>query len=121
MGVHLQWNAQREISVQLSFQAVLDPVRYSSRSQRVATDSVIDVFMAEGEYNVVGLGPSVMEGELAKFFVPDFQMPFDVSVRWPGESSFPFGGKQNSHPTNIKVVRTLTGATQSYGKLSVHV
>ena len=37
----------------------------------VATESVIDVFMAESEYNVVTPGPSIMEGELAKFIVSE--------------------------------------------------
>jgi len=138
MGVHVQWSPQNGISVQLSFQAVLDPVRYSSQRQRdfslktlfdrqiskacpVATDSVVDVVMAESEYNVVSPGPSFMEGDLAKFMVPEFQIPLNISVRWPGESSFPYAAKRNSHPTNIEVVRTLTGPTQSYGKLSVQV
>ncbi len=105
MGVHVQWSPQNGISVQLSFQAVLDPVRYSSQRQRgkqaiypvcdlttecgldfsfktlfdrqiskacpVATDSVVDVVMAESEYNVVSPGPSFMEGDLAKFMVPE--------------------------------------------------
>lgn len=36
MGVHVKWDPKTGISVQLNFQAVLDPVRHSSRGQRGA-------------------------------------------------------------------------------------
>lgn len=77
-GLRLNLDSSTELELDFSLKTLFD--REIPKACPVATDSVVEVFMAEGEYNIVAPGPSVMEGELAKFIVPECRLSLPLKV-----------------------------------------
>lgn len=139
LGVHVRYVLNQGVEVRLSFQAVSDPVRYSSAGLRdwslgsvfdraiqtscpVASTSVVRVALPAEKSVVINPEPSVLSSDYAIFNVSDAAKPLDISMQWQEESKFMYPLTSPSPPlTPISVQRTLKGSIQSQGRLSVVV
>ncbi|KAF7767876.1 hypothetical protein Agabi119p4_7119 [Agaricus bisporus var. burnettii] len=131
LGIHVLWSGESGIKVRLSFQGVMDPLRPSisqkrdwsleslfsrsiERSCPAANSSNIYVTLPSEAYNI-SPEPSKIVGQLASYDILG-DKSFNVAMKWP--RSFQYSPSyETSVP--ISVVRTLRGATQASGKLSL--
>ncbi|KAH8108540.1 GPI transamidase component GPI16 [Phellopilus nigrolimitatus] len=140
MGIHVTWSEKDGVTLQLSFQAVLDPVRLSTLKKRdfslrslfdrtitkacpVATDSKIEVTLPQDVMYSITPEPSILHGQVGIFDVTAVRdQPLDISIHFPKEDSFSYPLDVPRSPlTDFEVSRTLTGTTQSHGRLSVSI
>ncbi|KZS93864.1 Gpi16 subunit, GPI transamidase component [Sistotremastrum niveocremeum HHB9708] len=137
MGVHVRWLERKGVEVKLTFQAVVDPVRYSPTHSRdaslgsmfdraiekpcpVAAESMIQVKSPTDA--VFHLSPDAhMENGIAVYDLAEAEYPLDISLRWPAELSFNylFSSVHTSAP--IRVTRVLRDASQTHGRLTVSI
>ncbi|KAJ7590211.1 GPI transamidase component PIG-T [Mycena floridula] len=135
MGLDVVWLPEQGVEVQLTFQAVSDPLRYSfgesknwsfrslydrtvDRSCPVASTSRTLVKLpGTGMYRITP-EPSSVDNHVALFDVSDVTEPLDVSLFQPEEFYYPLT-PPDPPLTHLIIQRTLTGSSQDRGKLNV--
>ncbi|KAH8108570.1 Gpi16 subunit, GPI transamidase component-domain-containing protein [Phellopilus nigrolimitatus] len=107
MWIHVTWSEKSAVTLQLSFQVVLDPVRLSTLKTRdfslrllfdrtitmaypVATDSKIDVTLPQDLMYSITPEPSILHGQVGIFDVTAVRdQPLDI-IHYPKEDSFSY-------------------------------
>ncbi|KAI5120462.1 hypothetical protein M0805_008509 [Coniferiporia weirii] len=139
MGIHVTWSEATGVNLQLSFQAVFDPVRLSALQKRefsfkslfdssikeacpVASDSRVEVTLPQNAAYAITPEPTSLPGQVGVFDITAVRnLPLDISVRY-AEDSFSYTlDPPKTDLVDFEVVRTLTGSTQSRGQLSVSI
>ncbi|KAF5360885.1 hypothetical protein D9756_004535 [Leucocoprinus leucothites] len=133
MGVHVSWLGAAGVQVRLTFQSVMDPLRYSRNTSRnwslrslfghgierncpAASSSVIEVTLPDSEHPSLTPQPQTSSGSKATYDVLTAEKTLDVAMQWQDGFQYP-SILNNSLP--VSVTRTLRGFTQASGKLSL--
>jgi len=138
LGVHVRYLQGAGVEVRLVFQAVFDPIRYSSDGRRdwslssifdrvisrtcpAAHSSVVRVTLPVEKSYVIAPDPSTVQGDVATFAVTSKE-PLDVVMQWPEEYAFQYPvGFVLTPLTHLSVQRTLKGASQYDAQLSLTI
>ncbi|KAF8259404.1 GPI transamidase component PIG-T [Lactarius quietus] len=130
LGVHVRWRADVGVELTLTVQAVLDPVRTSADRRRDWTlESLFErsvpqscnVALSSVDESVYTLDPQTVvlrESGVAVYGITNGTSDLNIAMKWPEEDRF-------SYPLDIpplsylSVRRTLKGASQTHGELSV--
>ncbi|TDL19217.1 Gpi16 subunit, GPI transamidase component [Rickenella mellea] len=139
MAIHVTWDKNEGVVVELSFQAVFDSVRTNFFRKRdwsfehlfgrkivqhctAAVASVIEVDLPVDVAYSISPEPSSALNGIAKYDVSAFSGGLDVSLKWPGEEAFAYPLHPPTQPlTDFTITRVLTGPTQSRGQLSISI
>ncbi|KAH8106369.1 GPI transamidase component GPI16 [Phellopilus nigrolimitatus] len=89
----------------------------------VATDSKIEVTLPQDVMYSITPEPSILHGQVGIFDVTAVRdQPLDISIHYPKEHSFSYPLDVPRSPlTDFEDIRTLTGTTQTHGRLSVSI
>ncbi|KAF8184185.1 GPI transamidase component PIG-T [Pholiota molesta] len=134
MGVHVLWRGDVGVEVRLTFQAVSDPLRATSkkhqdwslqslfdrtvdRSCPIAEISEIVVTLPEKGLYSISPEPSSSKDRIATYDVKTVDKPLNVELKWPETFNYPLDYSPGTTPFSVK--RTLTGSSQAFGRLSV--
>ncbi|GJJ08822.1 hypothetical protein Clacol_003041 [Clathrus columnatus] len=134
MSIQALWNAEKGIEIELSVQAVFDPVRLHGRKDRswsfshlfgkniqgqcsVARDSRIEVDLPSSPFT---LTPPPITNEVAQYNVNTIQEPLDVVLKYSDETSFVYPTEiKSSIPLSIE--RSHSGTSQAKGRMHVTI
>ncbi|KAL5501912.1 GPI16 [Sanghuangporus vaninii] len=139
MSIHVTWDEHEGVKLQLSVQAVFDPVRLSTQQKRdfsfqslfdgsistacsVASNSKVEVALPQGVGYAITPEPLAFRDQIAVYDTSKpVSQPLDISVRYPAEGSFSYPLELCSPLTEFEISRTFVGTTQSSGKLTVSI
>ncbi|KAG7444102.1 Gpi16 subunit GPI transamidase component [Guyanagaster necrorhizus] len=135
MGLHVLWNPDAGVEVRLAFQLVSDPLRISAgkkqdwsfstlfdrtieRTCPVAQSSIVDVALPrEALYNISPEPPRI-DQNVAFYDLTNMSEALDVKLKWALDFTYPLDPlKITSMPISVR--RTLQGASQDRGQLSL--
>ncbi|KAJ3555610.1 hypothetical protein NM688_g2479 [Phlebia brevispora] len=144
LGIHVRYVRDTGVEVRLSFQAVFDPVRYSSDKKRgtitfdwslhslfdrtidrscpVAQSSKIFIRASNEDSAKLSPEPTTSDKHSVIFDVLKTPKPLDIAMTWPDEPVFQYPlSPPPSALTHLAIQRTLTGPNQSRGHLTVSI
>lgn len=138
LGVHVRYRSGMGVEVRLAFQAVFDPVRYSTERRRdwsfhsvfgrvvrmacpVARSSLVRVRLPESSYALAPV-PTNVVGDYAVYDVTNTSQPLDVELRWPEEHAFQYPLGSDLMPlTPLSIRRSLKGSSQYTAQLAIEL
>ncbi|EJC98354.1 GPI transamidase component GPI16 [Fomitiporia mediterranea MF3/22] len=141
MSIHVSWSKQEGVKLQMSVQSVFDPVRLSSQQKRdfsfqslfhrsiseacpVATESKVEMTLPEDAGYLITPEPLIVRENIAFYNIAKVHaLPLDVSIRYPTENAFsyPALGTSVAPLSDILLTRTLSGTSQTRGRLAVSI
>ncbi|KAI0632363.1 Gpi16 subunit GPI transamidase component [Trametes polyzona] len=139
LGVHVRYLEGAGVEVRLTFQAVFDPVRYSSDGRRdwslrsvfdrsieracpVAQSSKVRVELPSETPYVITPGPTDVTDDIALYAIDSGKEALDISMQWPDETRFEYPESSSVSPlTDISVHRNLMGTSQAEARLTLEV
>ncbi|KAK0492227.1 Gpi16 subunit GPI transamidase component [Armillaria luteobubalina] len=135
MGVHVLWNPDAGVEVRLTFQSVSDPIRISGgkkqdwsfstlfdrtieRTCPVAQSSIVDVVLPRGALYSITPEPPRIDKTLAFYDLTNLSEALDVTLKWASDFTYALDSPEIAS-IPISVRRTLRGASQDRGQLSL--
>ncbi|PBK95803.1 Gpi16 subunit GPI transamidase component [Armillaria gallica] len=135
MGLHVLWNPDAGVEVRLTFQSVSDPIRISGgkkqdwsfstlfdrtieRTCPVAQSSIVDVALPRGALYSITPEPPRIDKTVAFYDLTNLSEALDVKLKWASDFTYALDSpKVASMPISVR--RTLRGASQDRGQLSL--
>ncbi|KAK0460070.1 GPI transamidase component PIG-T [Desarmillaria tabescens] len=135
MGLHVLWNPDAGVEVRLTFQSVSDPLRISAgkkqdwsfstlfdrtieRTCPVAQSSIVDVALPRGALYSITPEPPRIDQNVAFYDLSNLSEALDVKLKWASDFTYALDPpKIPSMPISVR--RTLRGASQDRGQLSL--
>ncbi|KAK0430723.1 Gpi16 subunit GPI transamidase component [Armillaria borealis] len=135
MGLHVLWNPDAGVEVRLTFQSVSDPIRISGgkkqdwsfstlfdrtieRTCPVAQSSIVDVALPREALYSITPEPPRIDKTVAFYDLTNLSEALDVKLKWASDFTYALDSpKIASMPISVR--RTLRGASQDRGQLSL--
>ncbi|KAK0244622.1 Gpi16 subunit GPI transamidase component [Armillaria nabsnona] len=135
MGLHVLWNPDAGVEVRLTFQSVSDPIRISGAKKQdwsfstlfdrtieitcpVAQSSIVDVALPRGALYSITPEPPRIDKTVAFYDLTNLSEALDVKLKWASDFTYALDSpKIASMPISVR--RTLRGASQDRGQLSL--
>ncbi|KAK0477295.1 Gpi16 subunit GPI transamidase component [Armillaria novae-zelandiae] len=135
MGVHVLWNPDAGVEVRLTFQSVSDPIRISGEKKQdwsfstlfdrtiertcpVAQSSIVDVALPRGALYSITPEPPRIDKTVAFYDLTNLSEALDVKLKWATDFTYALDSPEIA-TMPISVRRTLRGASQDRGQLSL--
>ncbi|KAK0185635.1 Gpi16 subunit GPI transamidase component [Armillaria mellea] len=135
MGLHVLWNPDAGVEVRLTFQSVSDPIRISGgkkqdwsfstlfdrtieRTCPVTQSSIVDVALPRGALYSITPEPPRIDKTVAFYDLTSLSEALDVKLKWASDFTYDLDPPEIAS-IPISVRRTLRGASQDRGQLSL--